>query len=307
MLNNVSFSLTNKCNSHCAICNIWKIKSFNDEMSVSEIRHLFSHECFSQVDTVSLTGGEPFLRDDIIDVIYALKDSMPILNRLFLNTHATNIIQPQKVCEVSKDLFDTVILSISLDGEKDIHNRLRGINNYDNVIALLDAMHTIPDVGLALSMTLSKENANWQNLQHVQDIAKQKNATFNFRFADKSSTYYKNTDLDLSVSESQKCEVLKFISTNCTDNAFLMCLKQFIDTGSLDLLMQNGKNKCLAGKKFVFVHPNGVISPCLYSLQSISPDCLLSDAPIVVGVKEPCPCCTDCAIYPMLEELQKTR
>ena len=307
MLNNVSFSLTNKCNSHCAMCNIWKVKSFEDEMSVSEIKDLFGHDCFSQVNTISITGGEPFLRNDIMEVIYTLKQSMPKLNRLFLNTNATNIKRIVDVCKISAKLIDTVILSISLDGKKETHNHLRGINNYDNVIALLNIMQQIPEVKLSLSMTLLKENANLQNLEHVQNIARQKNAMFSFRFADKSSTYYRNKNMDLFVSTSQKQQVAKFISDNCTDNAFLVCLKQFIDTGTLDLLVQDGKIKCMAGNKFVFVHPNGRISPCLYSLQNINPDYLLSGKPVSVGKKEPCPCCTDCAIYPMLEELQKTK
>ena len=307
MLNNVSFSVTNRCNSHCKICNIWKIKSFENEMSVAEMRRLFSHKCFSQVDTVSLTGGEAFLRDDITDVICCLKDSMPKLHRLFLNTNATNISRVVQVCTQSTKLFADVILSVSLDGKKEVHNHLRGINNYDNVIKLLNIIQQTPKIKASVSMTLSKDNADWQNLEHVQSIAIQKNAMFNFRFADKSSTYYRNMNMNLSVPEEQKRQVSKFISTNCSDNAFLMYLKQFIDTGNLDLLIQDGQNKCLAGKKFVFVHPNGVISPCLYSSQHIAPDFLLSGAPVVVGLTEPCPCCTDCAIYPMLEELQKTR
>ena len=122
MLNNVSFSVTNRCNSHCKICNIWKIKSFENEMSVAEMRRLFSHKCFSQVDTVSLTGGEAFLRDDITDVICCLKDSMPKLHRLFLNTNATNISRVVQVCTQSTKLFADVILSVSLDGKKEVHN-----------------------------------------------------------------------------------------------------------------------------------------------------------------------------------------
>ncbi|MBR4507374.1 MAG: radical SAM protein [Alphaproteobacteria bacterium] len=307
MLNNISFSLTNKCNSRCRICNIWKTKSFEDEMSVPDIKHLFEHKCFSQVDTISLTGGEPFLRKDIIDVVYGLKESMPNLQRLFLNTNATNIPKIVQVCKISSNLFNSVILSVSLDGEKEIHDRLRGIKNYDNVISLLKVMQQLPEINLSVSMTLSQENTNLKNLKHVKNIAENNNAMFNFRFADKSSTYYKNMDLDLSVTENQKKQVSDFIIANCSDNAFLMCLKQFIDTGNLDLLIQNGKNKCLAGKKFVFIHPNGVISPCLYSTQHIAPDDLLSKAPIVIGTDTPCPCCTDCVIYPMLEELQKSR
>ena len=275
-------------------------------MSVAEIKHLFEHRCFSEVNTISLTGGEPFLRSDIIDVVLGLKESLPNLKRLFFNTNATNISRVVQVCKMSVKLFNSVILSVSLDGKKEVHDHLRGIKNYDNVINLLRVMQQIPEIDLSVSMTLSKENTNLENLKHVKNIAENNNAIFNFRFADKSSTYYKNMNLDLSVTEYQKQQVSDFIVANCSDNAFLMILKQFIDTGNIDLLVQNGKNKCLAGKKFVFIHPNGVISPCLYSRQCITLDDLLLKVP-VVGTNEPCPCCTDCVVYPMLEELEKIR
>lgn len=307
MVNNVSFSVTNRCNSHCTMCNIWKEKSFYGEMSVAEIEKLFSHQCFAQVDTISLTGGEPFLRNDLIDIIQVLKGCMPKLQRLFLNTNATCPDVINRICVYAAKMFEQVILSVSIEGTKETHNKLRGIDNYDCVIDVLGRMAHIPNLNLSLSMTLSRENANMQNLQHVYDIAHKNNAMFNFRLADKSSTYYKNMNMDLSVPVKQKQEVSRFIATHCGDNEFLMCLKQFIDTGHLDLLMQNGENKCLAGKTFVFVHPNGVISPCLYSTQQITPEQLLTGQSIVVGEQEPCPCCTDCAIYPMLEARKRTR
>ena len=306
MVNNVSFSITNRCNCHCAICNIWQTTNFADELSVSEIKTLFSHPCFSQVDTINITGGEPLLRNDLPDIIIGLRDTLPKLNRIFINTNGTNTAKIQKICDLSTKLFNQVILSVSLDGTQQTHDKLRGRKVYDNIIHLLNTIIGIPNLNISLSMTLSKANANAYDLKHVYDIAQQKQCMFSFRFADNSSTYYKNTNLDLAVSQEQKQQVSRFIKQYCNTNEFLLCLKQFIDDGKLDILVKDGKNCCLAGKAFVFVHPNGVIAPCLYSPQQITPEQLMS-SDISVGEKEPCPCCTDCAIYPMLEELQKKR
>ncbi len=307
MVNNVSFSVTNKCNCKCQICNIWKTSSFDNELSVTEIEALFSNPGFANVDTVSFTGGEPFLRKDFLDIIRTCKRRMGKLNRVFLNTNAT---YPEKVIEVCKKcstMFDETILSISLDGRPETHNLLRGIPTYNKAISLIQNTKDIPNVKRSLSMTLSEPNCNVIELNHVHQIAKRNDCMFSFRFADNSKTYYKNTDKQFSIQEQAKQAVAQYIGKNCSDNNFLLTLKYFIETGRVPLLQDDSRNNCLAGNHFVFIHPNGDIAPCLYSTQKISLEQLNANTKIQLGKQEPCPCCTDCAIYPILEHIQKVR
>ena len=42
-------------------------------------------------------------------------------------------------------------------------------------------------------------------------------------------------------------------------------------------------------------------------VQKISLEQLNTNSKIQLGKQEPCPCCTDCAIYPILEYMQKTK
>ncbi len=307
MVNNISFSVTNKCNCRCKICNIWKTPSFDNELSVTEIGALFSNPGFANVDTVSFTGGEPFLRKDFMDIIRICKARLGKLNRVFLNTNAT---YPKKVIDVCKEcttLFNETILSISLDGRSEVHDLLRGIPTYDKVMSLIQDTKYIPNLKRSLSMTLSESNCNSTDLKHVHQIASKNDCMFSFRFADTSETYYKNTDIKFDIADSAKQQVAKYISENCSDNKFLLTLKHFIETGQVPLLQYDTHNNCLAGKHFVFMHPNGEIAPCLYSTQKISLEQLNTNSKIQLGKQEPCPCCTDCAIYPILEYMQKTK
>lgn len=307
MVNNVSFSVTNKCNCQCKICNIWQTPSFDNELSVAEIDTLFSNPGFVNVDTISFTGGEPFLRNDFMDIIRTCKARLPNLNRIFLNTNATC---PEKVMDICKEcatIFNETILSISLDGRPEIHNLLRGVPVYNRAIQLIQNTKSIPNLKLSLSMTLSGHNCNIADLEHVHQIANTNGCMFSFRFADKSTTYYKNSDVQFGITSDAKQQVSRYIQQNCSGNSFLLVLKHFIDTGRVPLLQEGDSNKCLAGKHFVFIHPNGDIAPCLYSTQKISLEQLNAAQKIQLGKQEPCPCCTDCAIYPILEHLQKLK
>lgn len=306
-VDNISFSITNKCNSRCGICNIWKEKCFSDELSVWDIEKLFSNPGFAAVNTVSITGGEPFLRNDINEIIVTLKKVLKNFNRVFLNTNATIIDKVVKTSEMCANLFDETIISISVDGPKNMHDSLRGISCHDNALILMNKLRLIPNVKTSVSMTLSKDNAEYSVLDYVYHLAKSYGAMFSFRLADTSPTYYKNTEKYLGVSDEQKKVISQFIGNKCMDNPFLQVLKEFIDTGNVKLISENGRNKCLAGKKFIFVHPNGDIAPCLYSTNKLSIDQINNGNVPELGKYEPCPCCTDCAIYPILEHIQKVR
>jgi len=289
------------------MCNVWKEKNFSDELSVLDIAKLFSNPGFSAVNTVSITGGEPFLRNDVNEVIIMLKKVLKNFNRIFLNTNATIIDRVVKTSEMCANLFDETIVSISVDGPKNIHDSLRGISCYDNVLKLMDKLRLIPNVKTSVSMTLSKNNAGYNILDHVHHVAELYGAMFSFRLADTSPTYYKNMEMHLGVSNEQKRAISQFINDKCMGNSFFRVLKEFIDTGNVKLIYENGRNKCLAGKKFVFVHPNGDITPCLYSTNKLSIDQINCENVPELGKYEPCPCCTDCAIYPILEHIQKVR
>lgn len=305
MIKNATFSITNRCNSRCKVCNIWKHNDFSNELSLSQIEKLFENPYFKELDTLSITGGEPFLRTDLIQIIQLIKRQLPKVNRIFLNTNGTLVDKVLSLSNMCVSLFPETILSISLDGSEQVNNKLRGINNYNNVLSLIEKASKINGLRISLSMTISKDNCVYSELQHVHNIAKKYNAMFSFRFADISETYYKNADIDLSVSNSDKQIVSKYIKENGLDKDFLSVLKEYIDTKQVPFLIdKHGNNHCLAGKEFVFIHPDGTVCPCLYSKQKIN---IGSDKKekIELGKSEKCPCCTDCAIYPILEYKRK--
>ena len=79
----------------------------------------------------NLTGGEPFMRTDLPDIVSALYRKC---DRIVINT---NGLLDKRIIELCK-AFPKVGIRISIDGKGDIHDRIRGVsNNYDR------AMHTL--------------------------------------------------------------------------------------------------------------------------------------------------------------------
>ncbi len=69
---NLTYSITNSCNSRCQSCDIWKIypaekNRLKEELSTEEVEKIFSG--IGPVYFFNISGGEPFLRKDIVDIV----------------------------------------------------------------------------------------------------------------------------------------------------------------------------------------------------------------------------------------------
>jgi len=124
----ITFFVTSKCNLACSHCFYWKElnKKGKEELSLDEIIKISKNmEDFS---FLSLTGGEPFLRDDLSQIanIFAKNNHV---SRLSIPTNGllTDKIvnSTKKILEANPDL--RVIIKISLDGPEKDHDKIRGV------------------------------------------------------------------------------------------------------------------------------------------------------------------------------------
>lgn len=118
----VSIIVTNKCNLKCMMCDFWKDASAAaDGISLEEFRRIFKDLKQSGVTTIQFTGGEPFLRSDLIEILRSAK-------RTGLRTVVVNngtLINEKNVLEFARNVD---LVYVSLDApEKDQHEDIRGV------------------------------------------------------------------------------------------------------------------------------------------------------------------------------------
>jgi len=125
----IRFSVTPRCNFNCTYCasHIGEMEK-SDEFSVEDIAFLFSVMPDLGIKKVRLTGGEPLLRGDILDIINALRtNNIPEIvlttNGFFLSSKA-------------KALYNAGLtrVNISLDTlNKDTFIQITGVDALNNV------------------------------------------------------------------------------------------------------------------------------------------------------------------------------
>ncbi len=128
--------VTDKCNAKCEHCFYWKSLGGKYEPSLEEIEKLVKG--MPKLNSVSLTGGEPFLREDIVDValIWAKKaDRISIPTNGLLTERIVKDVR--EILDKTKDMGTSVSVQVSLDGLKRLHDKTRGVKIFDKAVKTL--------------------------------------------------------------------------------------------------------------------------------------------------------------------------
>lgn len=304
MLTSLNIAVNDYCNSRCSMCEIWK-NDRTDFFDAESMYRFFKESSFDDVKDLSVTGGEPFLRPDLSKVVGAMVEHLPKLQKLFINTNGTYI---KRIPQFIEDIAPTVpelIGCVSIEGKPEIHNFIRGIQGYERAVDALKAFTEAPydNVSGVISTTITRFNEAPEHLAHVRDLARKFGAEYTFRPATTSAEYYQNESEDVWVPTEQATEtMLEHIAAYKSDDIFLKHLTEWLTTGELELMGTPTNLACRAGEQFIFIDGKGIVRPCIYSSRSLGTvtDSYEPSSIEDLGAHEPCPCCTECTVYPML-------
>ncbi len=131
----LNFAITYRCQSRCLTCNIWK-KTPQNELTIEEIRDFAKKNNYFK--WIELTGGEVFLRSDLVDIAEAFNRYSP----LYILTMPTNSLTNHdyiisKLSAILNLGIPKIAVTVSLDGYRELHDKIRGVpGNYDKAIDL---------------------------------------------------------------------------------------------------------------------------------------------------------------------------
>lgn len=156
VLNSVWLDVISKCNLRCKHCFEGEKECISNILSVEEIKNFGNSLC--KIDNplginVEITGGEPLLRNDILDVLEALNNKhinrSIVTNGLLLNEEIIDYMASE-----------SIPITISIDGiTTESHEFIRGKNTFNRTI---ENIKKCIDKGIrtTLSMTVHEGNKN---------------------------------------------------------------------------------------------------------------------------------------------------
>ena len=150
--------VTYRCNARCNMCSRYKEPSrAEDELTIETIKKL------PPMYFTNVTGGEPFMRDDLADIIHELYKKS---DRIVISTNGFYTDRIIALCEA----FPQVGIRISIEGLEATNNKIRGLEDGFNrgyhTLKKLKEMG-MKDVGFGMTI----QDMNCHDLVPLYDIS----------------------------------------------------------------------------------------------------------------------------------------
>lgn len=157
-VNNVSFAITHRCNLKCIHCmvNAQYGNEQTDYFDTETICRLLNKIVSVEPEVVVLTGGEPLLRKDFLDILSHLRSKYS--GKITLMTNGT-LFNSQNITPIIEKVNN---IDISLDGaDEESCSVIRGKGVFDRVVNNIDILKQKGFENISLSMVLSNNNLRY--------------------------------------------------------------------------------------------------------------------------------------------------
>jgi len=257
----VRWQLTNRCILKCKYCNIWSTPK--KELALKEICFLLDELAKMGTQTISFSGGEPMLREDIGEILECVKK-----RGISTEMNSTGAYIPQSIPKLKNLDF----LKISLDGPEEINDLLRDKGAYK--IAMEAAKSAkINRIPFIFTATLTRYNIN--SVDFLVKVAQKYNTLIAFQPLKDLYMGIKGIG-HLSPDQNEfKKAINQLISIKKKGNPYLR--NSLAGLYHIYNWPHYNKLRCWAGKVFCIIETDGTLLPCdriSYSTQL--PNCLES-------------------------------
>ena len=248
------FEVTDKCNSRCQICNIWRKKPIpeNDLLGFTRFFDILQSPLFKNVEYIINSGGEPTLVQDLRWVLMAEATALPKATLQL----SSNGILAEKLLDIVKHylaLNRKLDVGLSLDGIGYNHDVYRGAKgNFEKVDWLLKELKALNNPLLNISVGSTLTEYTVKHSKALCEYAKKMDVFFMWHWFNKSA-FYGNKEVPTQQHEWFQDAVLSVMSPSLYRDMWLKTLK----TGKIP------KFKCYALMSFCVLKCNGDIVPCL--------------------------------------------
>ncbi len=162
----VVWNITQRCNLHCAHCYAnSKDQEYEGELTTEEGHAMLDDLSDFGVPTVLFSGGEPILRDDLLELASAASEKGM---RTVLSTNGTKI-DDEKASELADAGFSYI--GISLDGIGALHDNIRGkAGAFEGALSGIKACQ---EIGLRTGIRFTVHKKNRAELGDIFELAEE--------------------------------------------------------------------------------------------------------------------------------------
>lgn len=242
------WEITHQCNYNCSYC-IFSCnnKKINGELNTEECFHVIDELVLHNFKHLKVTGGEPFIRKDIIEILKYASKSLTT----DISTNAS-LITEDKVNLLNQ--IKLKMIHVSLDGSKIEHESVRGNNTYDKTIRGLEALKkSVNKVRIGSVIHSNNENSLESLICDSINVGADE-----IIFSIMEPVIGQDKSLVKTLSNEELIDVIENLKIKYN--------------GDITVNYNFGKqpnyiHRCPAGDKFIYINNFGQISPCTWVLE----------------------------------------
>ena len=264
------FNVSYKCDSKCVMCNSWKLP-YHDDLTTDEYRKAFSSKLFNSIEYVGITGGEPTLRRDMVDLVRIMSDNMPRLRKITLNTNGfvKERVVPtlEQIVDIANERGFVFGTRVSLDGIGDAHEDIRRVwNAFERAMASVRELQELQKkkfFNFGVSFTFTSQNLD--EGQRIYDFCRKEDLNVVFSIARYSELAFGNMDLEESteLKEEDFPQLTKFFRDRVRESSVIDG-DAFLYNGYAKMFSNGMKRTmpCPSMDQGVLLNPNGDFTYC---------------------------------------------
>lgn len=267
----VEWLLTGRCNLRCIHCSTWRSGDVPDGLSTPEALALADRVAELKVFNVILSGGEPFLRDDLAEVCGRLAGQ------------GVNVLIPTNGGLVTPAAARRVVaagprmVQVSVDGQNAAtHDHIRGVaGSFEAALAAIATLQDAGMPGVGISTTISAKNV--EELPAIVDLAlRLRVRSLNLRLCLPCGRARQEYAALALAPERYRRVLVDFVRwrDELRDRLELASVEPLLALIDADLAQAESDfsgdefSGCGAGKTACCVWPDGTVSPCSYNDQA---------------------------------------
>ncbi len=265
----LSMEVTRRCVARCVMCNIWRMRPTTPELQAGDWLKLLEDPVLSKLKELDITGGEPFLRNDLVDLLLGIgrlkSTHLGCLSSVAITTNGLltdkvlddvgRVIAPLE--EVGVDL----VFACGCDAVGPTHDRIRNFAGaWRRLNATLEGLQALrtkhPSLTLGIKTTVTRFNID--ELDQICRYADERGLfTIISPFiitANRYDNVGRQVDLGFSSEELQKLRDF-YRSPLFQWDYYRNELLRFLDSGRM-------AKPCSAGFNYLFIRSTGELYAC---------------------------------------------
>jgi len=245
----VSIITTYRCPMRCKMCDIWQNPTDpKQEIKPEEL------EMLPQLKFINLTGGEPFVREDLEEIVAVAFTKAP---RVVISTSGWFEDRIIKMAE----RFPNIGIRISIEGLSQKNDELRGREGgFDRGLRVLMRLKEmgVKDIGFGITVS----NNNSQDMLSLYRLAQNLNMEF-ATAAFHNSYYFHKSDNVITNKEEVIANFETLINLQLKEKHPKSWFRAFFNMGLINYIQDKPRMlPCEAGTVNFFIDPYGEVYPC---------------------------------------------